>query len=143
MSNIVLNNFAILKFFFFLAGSVLLASQLVDVPDESSNPEPDPDYNEYMSGKSNTKLNSNTVVDGIPGLDLSDPKQLAEFARPGNKLKVRSKPPVSDGVERTIACPHKGCTKMFRDNSAMRKHLHTHGPRFVKTILKLVFLPTF
>lgn len=25
-------------------------------------------------------------------------------------------------------CP-KGCTKMFRDNSAMRKHLHTHGPR--------------
>lgn len=23
----------------------------------------------------------------------------------------------------------KGCTKMFRDNSAMRKHLHTHGPR--------------
>lgn len=23
----------------------------------------------------------------------------------------------------------QGCTKMFRDNSAMRKHLHTHGPR--------------
>merc|ERR1712098_439794 len=22
-----------------------------------------------------------------------------------------------------------GCSKMFRDNSAMRKHLHTHGPR--------------
>ncbi|XP_076687369.1 transcription factor YY2 isoform X4 [Andrena cerasifolii] len=51
--------------------------------DEGSNPEPDPDYTEYMT----------------------------------------------DGVERTIACPHKGCTKMFRDNSAMRKHLHTHGPR--------------
>uniref|UniRef100_A0A6G5AAZ4 C2H2-type domain-containing protein n=1 Tax=Rhipicephalus microplus TaxID=6941 RepID=A0A6G5AAZ4_RHIMP len=34
----------------------------------------------------------------------------------------------SDDVARTIACPHKGCTKMFRDNSAMRKHLHTHGP---------------
>ena len=32
-------------------------------------------------------------------------------------------------MSRTIACPHKGCTKMFRDNSAMRKHLHTHGPR--------------
>lgn len=31
--------------------------------------------------------------------------------------------------ERTIACPHRGCFKMFRDNSAMRKHLHTHGPR--------------
>ena len=23
----------------------------------------------------------------------------------------------------------QGCNKMFRDNSAMRKHLHTHGPR--------------
>lgn len=34
-----------------------------------------------------------------------------------------------DDAPRTIACPHKGCTKMFRDNSAMRKHLHTHGPR--------------
>ncbi|RLU16535.1 hypothetical protein DMN91_010603 [Ooceraea biroi] len=111
-------------------GSVLLAPDPdVDVPDEGSNPEPDPDYTEYMTGKTNTKFNSNSSVsDGMPGLDLSDPKQLAEFARPGHKLKVR-KPPVMDGVERTIACPHKGCTKMFRDNSAMRKHLHTHGPR--------------
>lgn len=31
--------------------------------------------------------------------------------------------------DKKIACPHKGCNKMFRDNSAMRKHLHTHGPR--------------
>ena len=23
----------------------------------------------------------------------------------------------------------QGCSKMFRDNAAMRKHLHTHGPR--------------
>ncbi|KAK4475294.1 hypothetical protein MN116_002364 [Schistosoma mekongi] len=30
---------------------------------------------------------------------------------------------------RTVPCPHKGCGKLFRDNSAMRKHLHTHGPR--------------
>jgi len=35
----------------------------------------------------------------------------------------------NDEIPRTIACPHKGCSKMFRDNSAMRKHLHTHGPR--------------
>lgn len=47
--------------------------------------------------------------------------------RPGHKLKMK-KPPC-DMLDRTIACPHKGCTKMFRDNSAMRKHLHTHGPR--------------
>lgn len=48
-------------------------------------------------------------------------------SRPGHKMKVKKQ--MSDGVDRTIACPHKGCTKMFRDNSAMRKHLHTHGPR--------------
>lgn len=82
-----------------------------------------------MTGKASKQNHSgSSISDSIPGLDLSDPKQLAEFARPGNKLKVR-KPPVIDGVERTIACPHKGCSKMFRDNSAMRKHLHTHGPR--------------
>ncbi len=42
----------------------------------SSSPldETDPDYTEYMTGK---KL----PPGGIPGLDLSDPKQLAEFAR--------------------------------------------------------------
>ena len=26
-------------------------------------------------------------------------------------------------------CCSQGCAKMFRDNAAMRKHLHTHGPR--------------
>ncbi|XP_060661187.1 LOW QUALITY PROTEIN: polycomb protein PHO [Drosophila nasuta] len=31
--------------------------------------------------------------------------------------------------DKKIACPHKGCHKFFRDSSAMRKHLHTHGPR--------------
>uniref|UniRef100_A0A8C4RAH9 YY1 transcription factor n=1 Tax=Eptatretus burgeri TaxID=7764 RepID=A0A8C4RAH9_EPTBU len=62
---------------------------------------------------------------GIPGIDLADPKQLAEFTRM-KPLKVIE---VDVDSLKTIACPHKGCTKMFRDNSAMRKHLHTHGPR--------------
>lgn len=108
--------------------------------DDGSNPEPDPDYTEYMTGKKITQ-------DCVPGIDLSDPKQLAEFARPGHKTKLSklasattstgmySKSAVSGGggggesSDRNIACPHKGCNKMFRDNSAMRKHLHTHGPR--------------
>lgn len=59
---------------------------------------------------------------GIPGVDLSDPKQLAEFAKTKKKMQFEDE-------SRTIACPHKDCSKMFRDNSAMRKHLHTHGPR--------------
>ncbi|XP_013177115.1 PREDICTED: transcriptional repressor protein YY1-like isoform X1 [Papilio xuthus] len=90
--------------------------------DDGSNPEPDPDYTEYMTGKK-------TVIgnEAMPGLDLSDPKQLAEFARPGHKIRLKK--PLPESSDRTIACPHKGCTKMFRDNSAMRKHLHTHGPR--------------
>ncbi|XP_012946145.1 transcriptional repressor protein YY1 isoform X2 [Aplysia californica] len=85
--------------------------------EESVAGDSDADFTEYMTGK---KL----PPGGIPGLDLSDPKQLAEFAR--DRIKPR-KP--TDDVPRTVPCPHKGCNKMFRDNSAMRKHLHTHGPR--------------
>ncbi|KAB7497182.1 Transcriptional repressor protein YY1 [Armadillidium nasatum] len=95
--------------------SVTMWSSGVD-EDDFSNPEPDPDYTEYMSG-------SNKKISGITGVDLSDPKQLAEFA------KIKPKKSSNDDSARTIACPHKGCNKMFRDNSAMRKHLHTHGPR--------------
>jgi len=107
----------------------------------------DADYTEYMTGK---KLPStNQVV--MPGVDLSDPKQLAEFAKyvspkqSPNDLSMMQgsvdfnvgldfnermrKQRSCDDVPRTVPCPHKGCTKMFRDNSAMRKHLHTHGPR--------------
>lgn len=74
-----------------------------------------PDYSEYMTGKK-------FPPEGIPGIDLSDPKQLAEFT------SMRPKKPKGD-FPRPIACSHKGCEKMFKDNSAMRKHLHIHGPR--------------
>lgn len=83
----------------------------------SQQSQPQLDISEYMTGV------KKIPKEGIPGVDLSDPKQLAEFA----KMKPR-KPSVDDDT-RTIGCPHKGCSKMFRDNSAMRKHLHTHGPR--------------
>jgi len=90
---------------------------ILEVGEEiGSADEADPDYTEYMTGKK-------IPAGGIPGLDLSDPKQLADFAR------IKPKKERHEEVSRTIACPHKGCTKMFRDNSAMRKHLHTHGPR--------------
>lgn len=112
--------------------------------EDGSNPEVDPDYTEYM--------NSKRIVQDPPlaitGVDLSDPKQLAEFAKPVNKLKVKKESNTNEHEIRSIgeshmvfftslitffyyflACPHKGCSKMFRDNSAMRKHLHTHGPR--------------
>lgn len=47
---------------------------------------------------------------------------------PFDRVKSSRKPTYDDDL-RTISCPHRGCNKMFRDNSAMRKHLHTHGPR--------------
>lgn len=50
--------------------------------EDGSNPEPDPDYTEYMTGQKITQ-------DSVPGLDLSDPKQLADFARPGHKAKTK------------------------------------------------------
>lgn len=98
----------------------------IKLEDEVS--ETDADFTEYMTGK---KL----PPGGIPGLDLSDPKQLAEFAslQPRDMQllqhsRIKPRKPADD-VPRTVPCPHKGCNKMFRDNSAMRKHLHTHGPR--------------
>lgn len=74
-----------------------------------------PDYSEYMTGK---KL----PPGGIPGIDLSDPIQLAEFT------KMKPKKP-QDDIPRTVACLQRGCGKMFRDTASMRKHLHTHGPK--------------
>ena len=47
---------------------------ILEVGEEVSADEVDPDYTEYMTGKK-------IPVGGIPGLDLSDPKQLADFAR--------------------------------------------------------------
>lgn len=111
--------------------------------DDTSNPEPDdPDYTEYMTSQ---KIAQDSPI----GLDLSDPKQLAQLAQPTQKIKLSKETSntsllssssntlnigsgggLSTGTsDRNIACPHKGCNKLFRDNSALRKHLHTHGPR--------------
>ena len=68
-----------------------------EVPDDETTVEEvlgeDPDFTEYMTGRK-------IPPQGLPGLDLSDPKQLAEFARLKPKKNL-------DDVARTIACPHK------------------------------------
>ncbi|XP_043829536.1 transcriptional repressor protein YY1-like isoform X2 [Dromiciops gliroides] len=58
--------------------------------------------------------------EGLTLINLSDPKQLAEFIH-------QNKSP--NEVEKKLPCPHEECPKLFRDNSALRKHLHTHGPK--------------
>ncbi|GFR14289.1 transcriptional repressor protein YY1 [Trichonephila clavata] len=86
-----------------------------DCGEDYITPEPYPDYNEHMTGKK-------ALLRGITGVDLSDPKQLAECA----EMKPRKQ---NDDIARTIVCPHKGCNKIPQDNLATRKHLPTHGPR--------------
>ncbi|XP_075399648.1 zinc finger protein 42 homolog [Tenrec ecaudatus] len=73
-------------------------------------------YSEYMTGK---KL----PPGGIPGVDLSDPKQLTEFTR----KKPRKSTEYYD--EKTLPCPQGGCPRKFKDKSSLRKHLLVHGPR--------------
>ncbi|XP_062932783.1 zinc finger protein 42 homolog [Cynocephalus volans] len=75
-----------------------------------------PEYSEYMTGK---KL----PPGGIPGIDLSDPKQLAEFAR-------KKPPPNKDcDAPETIVCPQSGCTRKLKNRASLKKHLVVHGPR--------------
>ncbi|KAI8040784.1 uncharacterized protein LOC128258861 [Drosophila gunungcola] len=35
----------------------------------------------------------------------------------------------AEDEESKFRCTHRGCNKEFRNHSAMRKHMHTHGPR--------------
>ncbi|BFG06639.1 polycomb protein PHO [Drosophila madeirensis] len=65
----------------------------------------------------------------------STPPQLPYNENPGASVTAtdlelnNSQDLVAYPNDKKIACPHKGCHKNFRDSSAMRKHLHTHGPR--------------
>ncbi|XP_003639615.1 zinc finger protein 42 homolog [Canis lupus baileyi] len=60
---------------------------------------------------------------GIPSMDLSNPKQCAEFAG-----KKPTKDKESEAPEK-IVCPHSGCTKKLKSRASLRKHLLVHGPR--------------
>ncbi|XP_006213075.1 transcription factor YY2 [Vicugna pacos] len=91
------------------------ANNNTDLETGQTEEHPAPNFSENMTEK---KL----PPEGIRGVDFSDPKQLAEFTR----MKPQN---TKDETPRTIACPQKGCMKMFRNKSALRKHLHTHGPR--------------
>ncbi|KAF8563686.1 YY1 transcription factor [Paragonimus westermani] len=58
-----------------------------------------------------------------------NPDVLASSSSEVNPISVFDASDLDPSVARAVPCPHKGCGKSFRDNSAMRKHLHTHGPR--------------
>lgn len=85
------------------------------VPKRQADNDSPPAYSEYVMGKK-------FPPGGLPGIDLSDPKQLAELT------SMKPKKPKGD-YPRPIVCSHIGCGKMFKDNSTMKKHLNIHGPR--------------
>ncbi|KAL5108241.1 Transcriptional repressor protein YY1 [Taenia crassiceps] len=62
---------------------------------------------------------------GTAGLFGTSLSEYSDMSFPGSSHQALQAPQQG----RTVACPHKNCGKLFRDNSAMRKHLHTHGPR--------------
>lgn len=67
--------------------------------EDCSNPEMDPDYTEYMNSK---RIKQDSPIP-MTGVDLSDPKQLAEFARPINKqLKIKKEPNANEHEIRSI-----------------------------------------
>ncbi|CAG0914942.1 unnamed protein product [Notodromas monacha] len=65
-------------------------------------------------------------IDGIPGVDLTDPKQVAEIA----KHAIRPTKTLQEDMTRTIACPHKctfeGCGKRFSLDFNLRTHVRIH-----------------
>uniref|UniRef100_H2YIU1 C2H2-type domain-containing protein n=1 Tax=Ciona savignyi TaxID=51511 RepID=H2YIU1_CIOSA len=75
-----------------------------------------------IEGKSPSGYNYTNVDE-----ELAEPDKIADYA--SSNFKMKPKRSKTEGIQRTVACPQAGCEKMFRDNAAMRKHLHTHGPR--------------
>ncbi|XP_050339569.1 polycomb protein PHO [Bactrocera neohumeralis] len=78
------------------------------------------------SGSLSNALPVSVVVQQNPQVVSTSPPPLSY----SNKINTAASESNCNGPgEKRIACPQKGCYKFFRDNSAMRKHLHTHGPR--------------
>ncbi|KAK3742243.1 hypothetical protein QZH41_009005 [Actinostola sp. cb2023] len=83
------------------------------------------DFSEYMTGKK-------IPAGGLPGIDLSDPKQLAEFAR------MKPKRMKDEDGGRSIACPHKA----FVESSKLKRHqlVHTGEKPFQIQLSQHIFL---
>lgn len=92
------------------------------------------DYNKHLLQASNATVVTAPVHQSSSGSGSSYTSRKSRFRsltplqqQQLQHLLPQQQPP--DMAERTISCPHNGCLKKFRDNAAMRKHLHTHGPR--------------
>jgi len=103
-------------------------SVTVWAPQRSGEPEPEPEEVQEDLDVGDLLIDTDTSVGPQSYHDKSnnnpddDHSSLTDITK-----KKKSK--VLEAAPKSIACPHKGCNKLFKDNSAMRKHLHTHGPR--------------
>lgn len=88
---------------------------------EQEDSQEDIDVGEFVIDTDPQSLNDDKKNKSI---HLDDPSSLTDLTRKSKNNKANVGVPIKN-----IACPHNGCSKMFKDNSAMRKHLHTHGPR--------------
>ena len=57
------------------------------------------------------------------------PKAAKKDKPSSEEKKVADENEEFDEDVRPVFCPHAQCDKSFKDHSAMRKHLLTHGPR--------------
>lgn len=98
--------------------------------DEDDDDENDQDMmmhqlsNSSSSSSSATMLMSNSMAIAAAAAAASGMVDSSMYLMPNDM----SDSGCSSG-SKNVSCPHKGCHKLFKDNAAMRKHLHTHGPR--------------
>ncbi len=80
------------------------------------------------SGTTLIALSTNNFIDDCPpSPSHSSPSPQTSACNNNNNSNTGNSN--GSGNARSVTCPHAGCFKLFRDNAAMRKHLHTHGPR--------------
>lgn len=89
------------------------------------------DYSERNQFEDNSKNDEKS--DYLKNIDYAKSfKEIKSEPHTDEEMSVISKSKeitLKKKFDSKIPCLHKGCSKMFRDNAAMRKHLHTHGPR--------------
>lgn len=65
----------------------------------------------------------------LPQQQQPHQQQLQQRGNHATSNAMSTSSPGDDDEEQKFRCTHRGCNKEFRNHSAMRKHMHTHGPR--------------
>lgn len=77
------------------------------------------------SGSTDELLNSVQLITAAIEDQQATNNDAFEFAREFDAERNRAMP----SKRKHVACPHKGCNKLFVDAVQMRKHVQLHGPR--------------